>query len=27
GVNYAEGYITEKIIGISSFDAIIQHST
>lgn len=27
GVGYAEGYITEKIIGISSFDAIIKHST
>lgn len=27
GVNYAEGYITEKIIGVSSFDAIIQHTT
>jgi N-acetylglucosamine malate deacetylase 1 len=27
GVNYAEGYITEKIIGISSFDGIIKHST
>ncbi len=27
GVNYAEGYITEKIIGINSFDAIIQHKT
>nr|WP_294995424.1 bacillithiol biosynthesis deacetylase BshB1 [uncultured Sediminibacterium sp.] len=27
GVGYAEGYITEKIIGISSFDGIIKHST
>lgn len=27
GVNYAEGYITEKIIGINSFDALIQHTT
>ncbi|MEN9599713.1 MAG: hypothetical protein RL596_2032 [Bacteroidota bacterium] len=27
GVNYAEGYITEKIIGISSFDNIIKHTT
>jgi N-acetylglucosamine malate deacetylase 1 len=27
GVGYAEGYITEKIIGINSFDAIIKHST
>ncbi|NCT94633.1 MAG: bacillithiol biosynthesis deacetylase BshB1 [Chitinophagaceae bacterium] len=27
GVGYAEGYITEKIIGFNSFDAIIKHST
>ena len=27
GVGYAEGYITEKIIGFSNFDAIIKHST
>jgi N-acetylglucosamine malate deacetylase 1 len=27
GVNYAEGYITEKIIGINSFDNIIKHTT
>ena len=27
GVGYAEGYITEKIIGINSFDAIIKHTT
>lgn len=27
GVGYAEGYITEKIIGINSFDAIIKHIT
>lgn len=27
GVKYAEGYITKKMIGISSFDAFIQHST
>jgi bacillithiol biosynthesis deacetylase BshB1 len=27
GVGYAEGYITEKIIGFSNFDAIIQHTT
>ncbi len=27
GVGYAEGYITEKILGISSFDGIIQNRT
>lgn len=27
GVGYAEGYITEKIIGLKSFDAIIKHTT
>ncbi|SKA10230.1 bacillithiol biosynthesis deacetylase BshB1 [Sediminibacterium ginsengisoli] len=27
GVQFAEGYITEKIIGINSFDAIIQQTT
>jgi hypothetical protein len=27
GVEYAEGFITEKTIGISSFDAIIQKTT
>ncbi|GMV78476.1 MAG: bacillithiol biosynthesis deacetylase BshB1 [Chitinophagaceae bacterium] len=27
GVNYAEGFITEKIIGIQSFDALIQNVT
>jgi len=27
GVEYAEGFITEKQIGISSFDAIIQRTT
>ncbi len=27
GVGYAEGYITEKIIGFSNFDAIIKHTT
>ncbi len=27
GVEYAEGYITEKIIGINSFNSIIQHTT
>jgi len=27
GVEYAEGFITEKSIGISSFDAIIQKTT
>jgi bacillithiol biosynthesis deacetylase BshB1 len=27
GVNFAEGYISEKMIGIKSFDAIIQHAT
>ncbi len=27
GVEYAEGYITEKIIGLKSFDAIIQQIT
>ena len=26
-VGYAEGYITEKIIGFSNFDAIIKHTT
>ncbi len=27
GVGYAEGYITEKIIGFSNFDAIIRQTT
>ncbi len=27
GVDYAEGFITQKIIGIKSFDAIIQNKT
>jgi bacillithiol biosynthesis deacetylase BshB1 len=27
GVKYAEGYISKKMIGISSFDAIIQNAT
>lgn len=27
GVDYAEGFITEKTIGISSLDALIQHIT
>jgi bacillithiol biosynthesis deacetylase BshB1 len=27
GVRYAEGYITTKMIGINSFDAVIQHTT
>ncbi len=27
GVSYAEGFITKKIIGIGSFDAIISQST
>lgn len=27
GVAYAEGYISEKIIGLKSFDGIIQHVT
>lgn len=27
GVRFAEGFLTEKIIGISSFDAFIQHTT
>lgn len=27
GVEYAEGYISEKMIGISSFDSLIQHTT
>ncbi len=27
GVDYAEGYITEKIIGLKSFDSIIQQVT
>ena len=27
GVGYAEGYITEKIIGFTNFDAIIKHTT
>lgn len=27
GVSYAEGYLTEKMIGIKSFDAIIQNIT
>jgi N-acetylglucosamine malate deacetylase 1 len=27
GVRYAEGFLTEKMIGIHSFDAFIQHTT
>jgi len=27
GVQFAEGYITKKMIGINSFDALIQHTT
>lgn len=27
GVNYAEGFISPKMIGIQSFDALIQHAT
>lgn len=27
GVEYAEGYISPKMIGIQSFDALIQHAT
>lgn len=27
GVKFAEGYISEKMIGVKSFDAFIQHST
>jgi hypothetical protein len=27
GVAYAEGYISEKIIGLKSFDGIIQQVT
>ena len=27
GVKFAEGFITEKVIGIKSFDAFIQHTT
>jgi hypothetical protein len=27
GVQYAEGFISKKIIGLSSFDAIIQNNT
>jgi N-acetylglucosamine malate deacetylase 1 len=27
GVKFAEGYITEKMVGIKSFDAFIQHTT
>jgi bacillithiol biosynthesis deacetylase BshB1 len=27
GVRYAEGFLTEKMLGIKSFDAFIQHST
>ena len=27
GVGYAEGYITEKIIGLKNFDSIIQQTT
>jgi N-acetylglucosamine malate deacetylase 1 len=27
GVKYAEGFISEKMIGIRSFDALIQHAT
>jgi bacillithiol biosynthesis deacetylase BshB1 len=27
GVKFAEGYLSDKVIGIKSFDAIIQHAT
>lgn len=27
GVKYAEGFITEKILGVRSFDAFVQHTT
>jgi N-acetylglucosamine malate deacetylase 1 len=27
GVKYAEGYITDKMVGIHNFDAFIQHTT
>jgi N-acetylglucosamine malate deacetylase 1 len=27
GVQYAEGFITEKLLGIKSFDAFIQNVT
>ena len=27
GVKYAEGYVTRKMLGIKSFDGIIQHTT
>jgi N-acetylglucosamine malate deacetylase 1 len=27
GVSYAEGFLTDKIIGINSFDAFLQHTT
>ncbi len=27
GVQYAEGFISKKIIGLSGFDAIVQHNT
>jgi len=27
GVQYAEGYITTKMVGVKSFDAFIQHTT
>jgi len=27
GVKYAEGFLTEKILGVKSFDAFIQHTT
>jgi hypothetical protein len=27
GVKFAEGFISEKIIGIKSFDAFVQHTT
>ena len=27
GVKFAEGYVTEKMVGIKSFDAFIQHTT
>jgi N-acetylglucosamine malate deacetylase 1 len=27
GVKFAEGYITQKMIGINNFDALIQHTT
>jgi len=27
GVKYAEGFISNKMIGVNSFDALIQHDT